>query len=229
MLNDLINLLFPRYCPICGRRLLPSEDCVCVDCLLHLPRVHAEFPGNQAEKRLFGMFPFEHGTSFCYYVPNTKASAIVRKAKYHSMPWLNSQFTQIFVRELHQANSLWPYDIDCIIPIPIHWRRRLTRGYNQSVAICETLSKEWQLPIEYDCLVKLHYTSSQVGLSREERLSHVNKSFAVRHPERLKGRHVLIVDDVLTTGSTLVAAYDILHAAVPDIRVSFLTLNLTTA
>lgn len=228
MFRDLLDILFPRKCPICGRRLLPDEDCVCLRCLMALPRIHAEHPDNVVEHRVFGRVPYEHGTSFCYYSPQGVVAEVIRRAKYHGMPWLNANLTHIFLRELCLASSLWPYDVDCIVPIPVHWRRRLSRGYNQSMAIAEQLASEWQLPVEDGCLVKSRFTTSQVGLRREERLRHVDDSFCVRHPERLQGRHVLIVDDVLTTGSTIMAASDALRASVPDIRISFLTLVMTS-
>lgn len=227
MLRSLLDILFPRRCPICDRLLLPAEEGLCLQCLLQLPRVGGGQPGNSAEHRMFGRIPFEHGASYCYYSSEGMLAHVIPQAKYHSKPWLNAEFTQLFVRELRQEGSLWPYDVDCIIPIPTHWYRFLKRGYNQSMAIAEALSREWNLPVVYDCLYKQHYTTSQVGFHREERLHHVQGSFAVLHPERLQGRHLLLVDDVLTTGSTLVAAYDALHEAVPDFRISFLTLTLT--
>lgn len=227
-MNSLIELIFPRRCPVCGRRMLPSEECVCLKCLVKLPRVHGDQPGNEAEHRLFGRIPFEHSTAFCYYSSQGVMSRIIVPAKYNGQPWLNSQLTRLFVQELRQASSPWPFDVDCIVPIPVHWFRRLKRGYNQSVAIAEALSEQWHLPVEYDCLKKSRYTTSQVGLRLEQRLHHVEGSFEVKHPERLEGRHLLLVDDVMTTGATFVAAYDALRSSVKDFRVSILALTLTS-
>lgn len=121
--------------------------------------------------------------------------------------------------------SAWPYDIDVIVPIPVHWFRLVCRGYNQTMPICEELSRAWQLPIETGCLRKARYTSSQVGLRGEVRLRQEAGSFGVRHPERLASRHVLLVDDVITTGATVQAAADALLRAVPGVRISVLALS----
>lgn len=211
--------------------MLPQEAGVCLRCLAVLPRVHAEGPGNEVENRLFGKFPFEHATSFCYYTPDENFSSIIRQAKFADRPWLNTQLARLFVQELQLAKGegsptdFWPYDIDVIVPIPLHPLRLLSRGYNQSVAIAEAVHEAWKLPIETRCLYKRRYTSSQVGLSGEERRKHEAGTFGVRHPARLAQRHVLLVDDVLTTGATLTAAADALLATVPGIRISILTLS----
>jgi len=173
----------------------------------------------------------EHATSFCYYGQKEPFGGIIRQAKFADRPWVNTQVTRIFVQELQLAADEkgvagWPYDIDVIVPIPLHFFRLLHRGYNQSVAIAETLTAAWGIPIETKCLYKRRFTTSQVGLSGEERLRHVDKSFGVRHPERLASKHVLIVDDVLTTGATVVAAADALLESVQDVRISVLTLAL---
>jgi len=223
----MLDLVLPRRCPYCERVMLPQEEGMCLHCLAILPRVHAEAEGNEVERRLFGRFPFEHATAFCYYGSESPMGNIIRQSKFGDQPWLNAHLTRIFVQELALSESSgWPYDIDVIVPIPLHLFRLLQRGYNQTLPIAETLSQSWHLPIETKCLYKRHYTSSQVGLSGEERRRHEEGTFGVRHPERLASRHVLLVDDVLTTGATLVAAADALIASVPDIRISILTLTL---
>ncbi len=210
----MLSLILPRRCPYCDSTLLPSEEGVCLRCLPLLPRVHAEHPNNDVERRLFGRFPFEHATSFCYYGQKEPFGNIIRQSKFHDRPWLNAWATRLFVQELQLAadereEEGWPYDIDVIVPVPLHPFRSLWRGYNQCAGIVEVLKRAWHLPLE---------------MSSHERFWNVTNSFGVRHPERLASRHVLIVDDVLTTGSTMVAAADALLQAVPDVRVSVLTL-----
>ena len=221
----MLNLILPRRCPLCSCVLLPQEQTLCLKCMALLPRVRAEEPGNEVERRLFGRFEFEHATSFCYYRPKGVFGEVLRQSKFHDRPWLNARFARLFAQELQMsAVSGWPYDVDVIVPIPLHPFRLLRRGYNQSVAIAEELSHFWHLPLQTRCLYKRRFTRSQVGLSGHERLQHEEGSFGVHHPEWLEGHHVLIVDDVMTTGATIVAAADALLAAVPRVRLSVLTL-----
>lgn len=222
----MFSFLFPRVCPCCQRPLLPDETPVCLRCLAALPRIHAELPDNMVEARLVGQFPFEHATSFCYYSHDGILSNALKQAKYQSRPWVNARLTQLFLQELALVQSPWPYDIDCIVPVPVHWTRLLSRGYNQTMAIAETLHEAWHLPVESHCLKKRRATRSQVGQGREERLRGIQGSFSVSHPERLANRHVLLVDDVLTTGATISSAADVLLASVPGIRISVLTLAM---
>lgn len=223
----MLDLIFPRRCSYCNRILLPQERCVCLKCLAILPRVHAEGPDNEVERRLFGRIPFLHATSFCYYGAESPLGSVIRQAKFGDKPWLNAQLTRLFVQELSLSESSgWPYDIDVIVPVPLHPLRLLQRGYNQTMPIVEVLADAWHLPVQTRCLYKRRYTTSQVGLSAQERRRHEENTFGVRHPERLASCHVLLVDDVLTTGATIVAAADALLASVPNVRISVLTLTL---
>lgn len=223
----MLDLLFPRRCMYCDGILLPQEQGVCLRCLAILPRVHAEGSNNEVERRLFGRIPFQHATSFCYYGAESPLGGVIRRSKFGDKPWLNAQLTRLFVQELSLSEeSGWPYDIDVIVPVPLHTLRLLQRGYNQTLPIAEALSDAWHLPIQTRCLYKRRYTTSQVGLSAQERRRHEENTFGVHHPELLASRHVLLVDDVLTTGATVVAAADALLASVPNVRISVLALTL---
>lgn len=232
----MISLFLPRFCPCCQRAMLPQEEGVCLRCLGRLPRVHAEQHDNAVEARLVGRFPFEHATSFCYYTRPGSMSSAVMQAKYADRPWINTHMARLFARELSlfadppsgavPASSQWPFDIDVIVPIPVHPLRLMWRGYNQAAAVAEGLRDVWHLPIESRCLIRSRYLRTQVGLSGQERILHEAGSFTVSHPQRLASRHVLLVDDVLTTGSTMVAAADALLSVVPGVRISVLTLAM---
>lgn len=212
--------------------MLPDEQCVCLRCLSLFPRAHAERHGNEVEYKLVGRFPLEHATTFCYYLRGNLYSQLIRHSKYSDRPWLNTQLARLFVQELRLAaqadgQSGWPYDVDVIVPIPVHLFRLLHRGYNQAEAIAEGLSSAWSIPVVNNCLYRRRYTKSQVGLSRHNRLQHPEGTFAVRHPDRLAFKHVLLVDDVLTSGATIVAAADALLQAAEGVRISVLTLSMT--
>lgn len=158
------------------------------------------------------------------------------KAKFSDKPWINAYLTRLMLPELERKG--WPYDIDAIIPVPQHWLRMLSRGYNQVTPIAEELSRAWCLPILANCLYRRRYVRSQIGLSHEDRLQHLDGVFAVRNTElitnlpshRLPGYnpsappHILLVDDVFTTGTTVYSAQDALVSAIPGIRITILTL-----
>ena len=222
LLRRIINLLLPDQCLVCRTTLHKDEKSLCLVCQSKLPRVRGEKADNEAEHRMFGRVPFEHGTSFCYYRQKSDFSLLIVGAKYADRPWVNYNMASLFATELSCAG--WPFDIDVIVPVPIHLLRKIERGYNQTVPIAKALSKAWGLPIEYDCLVKGRHTKSQVKQQAHERMRIVENVFLLKHPERIEGKHVLVVDDVLTTGATLDACLQLLVDA--GARVSFLTLGL---
>jgi len=230
--SDLLNFFIPKRCSLCHSYLVEGEELLCLVCQSKLPRVHAAKPDNEPEHRLFGRIEYEHGSSFCYYNKGGDFAWLVQSAKYREKPWYNFYLAKLFAVELgidsREADGVgWPYDIDVIVPVPIHWMRRLKRSYNQSEWVAKGLAEVWHLPIENHCLYKKKYTKSQVGQSREERLDAEISSFGIKHPERLRNKHVLLVDDIMTTGGTLEACAATLKT-IPGLKLSFLTLGLTS-
>jgi ComF family protein len=225
-LRDLYRLLFPPLCTYCHRELADGEEVLCTHCAAQLARIHDVAPGNPAERREKLRFPFIRGAAFCYYHHHTVAAEVIKAAKYRARPSCNAYLTRLFLPELEAAE--WLGDVDVIVPVPIHWLRRLSRGYNQAEPIARTLGERWGIRVDTKSLRKVHYRVSR--LQERKRLSYGLKAprsnpFRVVTPERLTGCHVLIVDDVHTAGTTLNECAEAL-LQVPGVRLSFLTLGL---
>lgn len=220
-IKDQYNTLLPPRCVECRRLLVKGEEVLCLECIAGLPLTYDMQP------------PV---TSLMHYNNPGVVQRLLIKAKFSRKPWINGYLMQLMLPELERQG--WPFDIDAIIPVPQHWLRMLTRGYNQVTPIADVLSKAWCLPVLADCLYRRRYVSSQIGLSHEDRIKHLEGVFAVRNihhitelpSRRLPGYstteppHILLVDDVLTTGTTVYSARDALEAAIPGIRVTILTI-----
>lgn len=212
------------HCLCCNQVLLSGEEYVCMECLLGFPLVNSEDEQNPLWARLSGQFAFEHATTLAYYQHGDKFTILPRKAKYGGLPHVNEFLTRQLLLKLE--GTPWPYDIDVIIAVPIHWIRLLGRGYNQVDPIARTLSKQWHIPQERGCLKRVRATRSQTKTVEDLRGEISEGVFGLRHPERLEGKHVLLVDDVCTTGSTLCACSKVLQE-VPGLRLSVITLGMT--
>lgn len=220
------TFLCPSVCEVCHRMLVEGEEVLCLHCRQELQPAMIHQPGqkpyNAAVNEMVGRFDFEHGAAYASYGHDSVIQHMLVEAKYHDRPYLNGWLGRQLALSLLPEG--WPHDVDVIVPIPVHWLRRLMRGYNQTRPIAEALGKVWHLPVEERCLYRRRYIASQVGYGTQERLERMRGIMAVRHAERLAGRHVLLVDDIMTSGSTLCDAADALRAAVPDVRLSFVTL-----
>lgn len=212
------------YCICCHKELAEGEETVCFDCLAKFPLVESAAEENPLFKVFCGQTDFEHATTLAYYQPGDHFSRIIRRAKFGNWPQGNAYLANLLVQQLE--GSPWPYDIDAIVPVPVHWLRFLMRGYNQVTPVVRTLSQSWNIPLELGCLRRSHYVRSQLRSTADERKHNQRTAFCIKHPERLEGKHILLVDDICTTGSTLLACADLLRQ-IPGVRVSFLTLALT--
>lgn len=212
------------HCLCCHRELLPEEEFVCIECLLTFPLVNSADEQNPLWARLSGLFPFEHATTFAYYQHGDAFTILPRKAKYGGLPHVNEFLAKQLLMRLE--GSGWPYDIDAIVAVPIHWTKLLKRGYNQVAPIARALSKHWHIPEEGSCLKRVRAIRSQLKTAEVQRDEISEGVFKLRHPERLEGKHVLLVDDICTTGSTLSACSKVL-LEVPGLRLSVLTIGMT--
>ena len=205
LLRSLINLLFPRTCAACGNLLLEGEDIVCTTCRFLLPKTgYEQNPDNPLAQMFYGQMPFNAVTAEFFFSKTGKVQHLIHGLKYH-----HCRENGIFLgQEIGKSLLKTPIfqGIDYIVPIPLHPKKEKIRGYNQSHVIAEGISEIMNIPIAEKCLVRSIFTDTQTKKSREERWQNVKDIFNVENPEILENKHVLLVDDVLTTGATLMSA-----------------------
>lgn len=224
-LRDFIELFFPRCCCVCGTPLVDGEQEVCTACLLDLPEaLTAQGDNNFVERRFVGRLPIVHATALLLFRKQSKAQRILHQIKYNG----NEQLAILMGRQLGTkiAQSGQFDDVDIIVPVPLHQRKERRRGYNQSLRLCEGIVQTFCRPIASGNLIRTQHTESQTHKNRIQRLDNMKGVFAVREPEKLKGKHILLIDDVITTGATTEACWTAL-SAVEGIRISIAALAVS--
>lgn len=202
-----------------------GERQICVSCIADLAHSgYTAYPDNPVERQLLLRVRYEQATALYIFSKGSSVQRVVHAIKFNG----RSQLAQIMGRQLGLAlmGSGRFDDVDILLPVPLHWRRYLQRGYNQSEMLCRGIAEVMHRPISTGDLVRRRYTRKQSQQGKERRNSNVEGAFKVRRPQRLQGQHVLLVDDVMTTGATIAACADAL-ATVPGIRISVATLCKT--
>ncbi len=212
LFKSLVNLLFPRVCAACGNILLEGEDSVCTTCRFLLPKTGYENnPDNPLAQMFYGQMPFNAVMAEFFFSKTGKVQHLIHGLKYHHCRENGIFLGQEIGKSLLKAPDY--QGIDFIIPIPLHPKKEKLRGYNQSLVIAEGIHEIMNVPIAEKSLVRSVFTDTQTKKSREERYQNVKDIFELKKTEQLQGKHVLLVDDVLTTGATLMSAGKaLLHA-----------------
>lgn len=217
-----VHLFFPRCCVVCGAPLAEGEEAICTRCNIDMPRTnyHKE-KDNLVERMFWGKIPLERATSYFFYRKGSDFRRILHQLKYGGRKELGATMGRFMAAELSATDFF--EDIDVIIPVPLHPRKRRARGYNQSEWIARGVSQVIGIPVDVSSVVREKHTDTQTRKSAYERWENVDGIFRLHYPERFTGKHVLIIDDVLTTGSTTTACADV-FCEVAGIRISILTL-----
>lgn len=225
-ITRILDFIAPRQCVVCGKRLSPTERSLCTTCMLHLPRTTFQFtPDDNPMAQLFWhLAPVERAAALLYYEPHSEIAQIIYDLKYHDRPDIGEDMGRLMANEMQLAHF---FDgIDALLPVPLSRKRLRQRGYNQSEQLAIGISDITHLPIITKALRRRHFVKSQTQLSRRERQENVADMFELRDSSLLRERHILLIDDICTTGATLLACTDTLKN-VPGIRLSILTFGFT--
>ncbi|MDR1003599.1 MAG: ComF family protein [Prevotellaceae bacterium] len=225
-LLSLWQLLFPRRCVVCGAPISEGEEVLCFHCNIDMPRTDFHrTPANPMERMFWGKVPIVRAAAYFYYYKGSNYRHILYGLKYGGRKELGAAMGRFMATEWLPTGFFDGMDV--IVPVPLHVRKQKERGYNQSEWIARGVSEVTSIPIDTDSLVRSRYTETQTHRSVAQRWDNVDGIFALRCPERFAGKHLLLLDDVMTTGSTLTACADALRG-VADVRISIVTLAIVS-
>lgn len=225
ILHDILDFIYPPVCHLCGTRLAPHEKYICTGCIADLPRtLYHRKPDNQMERRFAGIFPFERAAGHFFYAKGSNLSMLMQDLKYRKFRGLARYLGEIVGMELY--STAFFSDIDYVVPVPMHFMKKARRGYNQTEEMAKGIFKATGIPFDQSLkAIKPHRT--QTALTHAQRLKNTSGIFRLTDADKINHRHILLLDDVCTTGSTLISAAESILKEAPDTRISLLTIGVT--
>lgn len=204
LLRDFTSLFYPNCCPGCGRALLRGEKVICSNCLLSMPQTDFHLDdSNQLVRRLYGRFPVSNALAFLKFTKNGRIQHLLHNLKYRNQPEIGLALGTLYGRKLQETGFKGKFDV--IMPVPLHPTRLRKRGYNQSLKFAEGLSSILEIPVDSSSLFRRLKTSTQTRKSKLARWENVSDVFGFNSDATTTHRHVLLADDVITTGATVEA------------------------
>ncbi|WP_183564560.1 ComF family protein [Mucilaginibacter sp. SP1R1] len=220
-LADFVSLLFPELCPACQASLVANERIICSDCRYNLPFTNFHLQAdNIVAQQFYGKINVTAAYALYYFTKGGKVQNLMHHFKYKGMQQIGTLLGNIAGLQLTESPVF--NTVELIIPVPLHKSRLKERGYNQSTCFAQGLAQKLNAAVEDDNLQRRVATETQTHKSRFARFENMQDVFMVKHPERLMNKHILLVDDIVTTGSTLEAC------GMELLKIPGLTLSIAT-
>ena len=225
MIQSIINLFFPKACAGCNSFLLKDEIVICTSCRHDIPLTNQHLSkNNDVFSKFYGRIPIEFASSLMYFHKKGIVQEMIHKLKYKGHQEIGEAIGYWYAEELKNVEEL--KDVDFIIPIPLHKKRFKERGYNQVTSFGEALSKSWNKSYNETILVRNVYSKTQTTKSILGRAEVVENIFGINYNESHHNKHFLLIDDVITTGSTLEACGREL-LKIPGSKISIVCMAMT--
>ncbi len=200
--SHLLDIIYPRPCEACGQTLLSNEKILCVHCLFDLPKSDSiYYKDNNLSAKFFGKVEIKNTFTYLKFTKKGKVQHLLHQLKYQNKPEVGVLLGKLFGNELKSLSNENMFEI--LIPVPLHTSKKIQRGYNQAACIAEGLSMVLNVPYSDELVIRNTKTSTQTQKSRIERFLNVQHIFEVKDVDKIIGKKIGIVDDVLTTGATI--------------------------
>lgn len=223
LIKELSHHFLTERCVICKTKLLTSERGICLQCIYKLPRTNNfNKPDNDVETLISGRFPFIRIATFSIFTKEGYLQLLIHELKYKNKPFIGELIGDLFGRDLLQSDFIKP--IEVIVPIPLHPIKKTIRGYNQAEIFAKGISKATSLPISVEHLVRVIHNPTQTKLSKSQRWENVEGIFEMKDIATFENKHILLVDDIITTGSTIEACAKALLKC-KNIKISIATIG----
>ena len=217
------HLLFPHNCLGCATDVLNEDDLICSRCVTELPATnYFEVANNPIEKIFYGRIKVENAAAGFYFTKQSLMQHLLQQLKYKGNKEVGIYLGKLIGYELMQSKRF--DDVEALIPLPLNVKREFKRGYNQSLLICQGIASVWQKPIINSMVIRTVFTETQTNKSRINRWQNMDGVFAIDNTKAIEGKHILLVDDVVTSGATLEACgHKILDVANTKLSIATVT------
>lgn len=219
--EELVDLVYPQICAACDQGKPAKNSIFCVACLVGLPSTNYHLmEDNPFERQFWGRVRIRACGSLYYFIPEGRTQKLLHNIKYRKRSDYAIKLGEVYGKQLAKAERF--KQISAIIPVPLHWKKLRKRGFNQSTSFAQGLAQSMGAKVDQKTLSRTRSTPTQTRKSRDERVLNMADAFGIMQGNELRGKHVLLVDDVLTTGATLEAC------ALKLLEIPGLTISLAT-